>query len=142
MSTDLPTPSYVGGGINWTLINDLHTKQHPLLNIREDGHRHDCCPWDGEVAVEARTAHHLLDIAGVPRGKGYSSDVDARTFLLLAEVIGLRERLDRIATWHSRETGPAGTFGDYCTECTERWPCDTRRMADGTHEDLRAASDD
>ena len=130
-----PTASYVGDGINWTLINDLHEKPHPLLNIHDHGH--ECCPYVGEVLYDARTAHHLLDIAGVPRGKGYSSDVDARTYLLLAEVIGLRERLDRIATWHARETGPSGTVGDCCTECGETWPCETRQMADGTHEDCR-----
>lgn len=45
------------------------------------------------------------------------------------------ERLDRITTWHARETGPAGTVGDYCTECAHRWPCPTRKMADGTWTD-------
>ena len=45
------------------------------------------------------------------------------------------ERLDRIAGWHARETGPAGTVGDYCTECGHRWPCDTQRMAEGTYVD-------
>lgn len=127
--------------INWTLINELHKKPHPLLNIRDD-HRHECCPYDGEVIQEARTVHHLLDMAGIPRGTGYSSDADARTFLLLAEVVALRERLDRIAGWHSRETGPAGTVGDYCIECGVRWPCDTRRMADGTYEDETPAAAD
>lgn len=51
---------------------------------------------------------------------------------LLAEYA---ERLDRIASWHSRETGPAGMVGDFCTECQQRWPCDTRRMAEGTYVD-------
>lgn len=45
------------------------------------------------------------------------------------------ERLSRISTWHSRESGPGGSVGDLCTECGERWPCDTRRMADGTYVD-------
>lgn len=44
-------------------------------------------------------------------------------------------RLDRIAGWHARETGPAGTVGDYCTECGRFWPCATRRMADGAYVD-------
>ena len=55
--------------------------------------------------------------------------------------VNARERLDRIATWHARETGPGGMVGDYCTECGEHWPCDTRRMADGTHEDLKPDGD-
>jgi len=55
---------------------------------------------------------------------------------LFRELLDARERLDRIAGWHSRETGPAGTVGDYCTECGELWPCDTRRMAEGTYVDL------
>lgn len=46
-----------------------------------------------------------------------------------------RDRLDRIRTWHSRESGPAGTFGDFCNECGHVWPCDTRRMVDGTYTD-------
>ena len=45
------------------------------------------------------------------------------------------ERLDRIAGWHARESGPAGSVGDYCTECGGFWPCPTRRMADGTYVD-------
>jgi hypothetical protein len=48
-------------------------------------------------------------------------------------------RLDRIGDWHARETGPAGTVGDYCRECGHRWPCDTRRMADGTYVDEEAS---
>lgn len=45
------------------------------------------------------------------------------------------DRLSRISTWHSRESGPAGMVGDFCNDCGNRWPCDTRRMADGTYED-------
>jgi hypothetical protein len=25
--------------------------------------------------------------------------------------------------------------GDYCVECGNHWPCDTRRMAEGSYED-------
>jgi hypothetical protein len=46
------------------------------------------------------------------------------------------DRLQRIAAWHSRETAEGGLAGDYCNECGYRWPCETWRMADGTHEDL------
>jgi hypothetical protein len=132
--------------INWTLINELHRKPHPLLNLTEgeqygiliDGKFDDCCNSVGEVMQEARTAHHLLDMAGIPRGTGYSSDVDARTYLAITELGTLRERLARIAGWHARETGPAGTVGDFCTECGARWPCDTRRMAEGSYADEEA----
>src|SRR5574339_911724 len=127
--------------INWDLINDLHTKPHPLVNIVDgaeyctvvDG-KHDHS-YVGEFLQEASTAHHILDLAGVPRGHGYSSDVDARVYLLADERNSLRERLDRIASWHSRESGPAGMVGDYCNECGGTWPCDTRRMAEGTYVD-------
>jgi len=122
--------------VNFDLIHELSSKPHRLLNIRTDGHRHECCPWDGEVHQEARNVHHLLDMAGIPPGTGYFQDLDARAYLLLVEVLELRGRLVRIAGWHSRETGPAGTVGDYCTECGELWPCDTRRMAEGTYVDL------
>lgn len=133
--------------INWTLINHLATKPHKHLNIVEgadygamiDGKFDHCSNGVAEVLQEARTVHHLLDMAGIPEGHGYSAYVDARAYLLLAEVLNLRERLARIADWHSRETGPAGTVGDYCVECGERWECDTRRMAEGTYVDEPAA---
>lgn len=130
-----PDPGYTPDPINWQLINDLATKPHPMLNIRDDDHGHDCCPYVGEVLQSARSAHHLLDLAGVPHGNGYSQHVDVRTYLLLCEVLHLRERLVRIATWHSRETGPAGTVGDLCSECGGRWSCDTHRMATGDYVD-------
>lgn len=116
--------------VNFTLLTELATKLHPLLNIGDEP-----SPWWGEVYQEARNSHHLLDIAGIPRGKGYSSDLDARTWLAIHELGRLRERLGRIADWHSQEKGPAGTVGSYCVECGNLWPCDTRRMADGTYED-------
>lgn len=47
------------------------------------------------------------------------------------------ERLSRIADWHSQKRGPAGTVDGFCTECETRWPCDTRRLADGTYEERR-----
>lgn len=47
----------------------------------------------------------------------------------------LAERLDRVSSWHSRETAEGGLVGDFCVECGHRWPCDTKRMADGTYED-------
>lgn len=126
--------------INWTLIQELSAKPHKHLNIAEgeqyglmiDGRFEDCCNGVNEVMQEARTAHHLCDMAGIPEGDGYSAHIDARVFLLVREAGELNDRLARIAEWHARETAPGGMVGDYCTECMTRWPCDTRRMADGS----------
>ena len=118
--------------INFSLLTHLAEKPHPLLNIADDL-RQVPEAWLGEVMQEARTAHHLLDMVGIPAERGYKSDLDARTFLAVRKILELGERLDRIQSWHSRETGPSGTVGDYCTECGVRWPCDTRRMAEGTY---------
>ena len=89
-----------------------------------------------ELLYGAIAVHHLLDLAGVPQG--YSLDtqtIDARTLIAIRGMGNLRERLDRISGWHARETGPAGMVGDFCIECGHRWPCDTRRMADGIYQD-------
>ena len=118
--------------INFSLLTHLAEKPHPLLNIADDL-RQVPEAWLGEVMQEARTAHHLLDMVGIPAERGYKSDLDARTYLAVRKILELGERLDRIQSWHSRETGPSGTVGDYCTECGVRWPCDTRRMAEGTY---------
>ena len=135
MTTEQATPA-----INYTLLSELAAKPHPLLNIAEDFDkqiRETPLAWTGEVFTEARTAHHLLDLVGIPQQAGghYSSDLDSRTWLAINEIIELRGRLDRITSWHSRETAEGGMVGDFCNECGERWPCETRRMADGTHED-------
>lgn len=129
--------------INYTLLTDLATKPHPLLNIVEGGEYvlkvgdelDRCSGGVGEVMQEARTAHHLLDLAGIPHGEGYAQDLDARMWQMLVKMQGVEERLSRIADWHARESGPAGTVGDYCTECGNRWPCDTRRLVEGTYVD-------
>lgn len=123
--------------VNWDLLHSLSTKPHPLLNTHDD-HRHDCCPYDGEVIQEARNAHHLLDMIGIPGvdcERHYEKDLDARTYRAIRVVVDLRERMDRIATWHARETGQGGMVGDYCTECGNRFPCDTRKMVEGTYVD-------
>ena len=132
-----------GAEINWTLLKDLAGKPHKHLKIAGDfeAQIHDTpISWIGEVFQEARTVQHLCDIAGLPEGEGYSAHIDARVFLLLAERNSLSERLDRIGAWHSRETGPAGTVGDYCNECGSTWPCETKRMAEGTYVDPDGAS--
>lgn len=129
--------------INWTLIESLAIKPHKHLNIVPgadysiviDGKPGDDCNGTNEVMQEARTVQHLCDLAGIPEGWNYSAHIDARVFLLYAEATALRERLDRISGWHSRATGPHGMVCDDCNECGQRWPCDTRRMADGTYEE-------
>ncbi len=128
--------------VNWTLIQELSTKPHKHLNIVDgeqygamiDGKFEDCCNGVNEVMQEARTVHHLLDLAGIPEGEGYSAHVDARAYLLLSEVLLLRERLGRIASWHSVERGPGGLVGTYCVECGETIPCDTLQVVEGTGE--------
>lgn len=120
--------------INWKLLQDLAVKPHPTLNSDYSCDCHNHC---GEIVEEARAVSHLLDMAGVAPGtRVYDRYIDARVFLAVVEMNSLRDRLGRITTWHARETAEGGMVGDFCTECGERWPCDTRRMADGTHEDL------
>lgn len=62
-------------------------------------------------------------------------------FAIYETASAANERLERIASWHSRETADGGMVGDYCNDCGQRWPCETRQMADGTHEDLTARED-
>lgn len=125
--------------INYVLLAYLADRPHPLLHIAEDFEeqiREIPIAWTGEVFQEARTAHHLLDMVGIPHGEGYAQDLDSRTWQAIDLIIALRGRLGRIAGWHSRETAEGGMVGNSCVECGEIWPCDTRRMADGSHEDL------
>lgn len=132
-----------GPDINYALLTELATRPHPLLHIVDGGEyllRVDdvldrCNGGIGEVMTQARTAHHLLDMAGIPHGVVYASDLDSRTWQLVVKTQGLEERLSRVAGWHARESGPGGTVGDYCTECGTRWPCDTRKLAEGTYVD-------
>lgn len=134
--------------INYALLTVLAAKPHKHLNLsgggeyllRIDGELNDCSGGIGEVMEEARTVQHLCDLAGVPEGRGYAAHIDARVFLLMAEVFALREQVARIAAWHSRESGEGGTVGDFCTECGTRSPCDTQQMADGTYVDPEDAS--
>lgn len=131
------------GYVNWDLIHQLSLKPHKHLNVGtcqeytcEHGHDH---LGHGEVMFEARTVQHLCDLAGIPAGRGYSAHIDARVFQMMAELVKVREQVARIADWHSRESGPAGTVGDYCVECAHRWPCPTRRLADGENVDENPA---
>jgi hypothetical protein len=121
---------------NWGLLTELAGWPHPLVNnewqppdVEDPGHA-------TEMFHEMCNVHHLLDLVGVPHGYSIDTrDIDCRTLLVVRGMMTLRERLARISDWHARETGPAGTVGDYCTECGHRWPCDSRRMADGVYAD-------
>lgn len=127
--------------INYELLRALQSRPHPLLHIEDDLDkqlRETPVAWLGEVFHQARTVHHLLDMVGIARGTGYACDLDSRAMLAVSEILTLRYRLSQIGDWHVRESAPGGMVGDFCVECGMRWPCDTRRMADGTHEDLRA----
>lgn len=117
--------------INFDLLSSLQLKPHPHQTTGGP----DLPTGAGEILTEALVCQHLLDMAGVPYEKGYRGDVDARTYLLVTEALVLRERLSRLATWHSRESGPGGMVGDYCNECGHTWPCDSYRMGTGTYDD-------
>jgi hypothetical protein len=123
--------------MNWGLLQELYDKPHPLVNNRWTPPPDVEDPgWLIEMFTEMRAVHHLFDLANVPRGYSIDTrDIDCRALLAVRGIMTLRERLARISGWHERETGPAGTVGDYCTECGHRWPCDTRRMAGGVYED-------
>lgn len=122
--------------VNWSLTSELAVRPHPLVNNEWRPPQVEDPGGLIETFLEMRTVHHLLDLAGVPRGYSIDTcDIDARTLLAVRGIIKLRERLSRISGWHERETGPAGTVGDYCIECGHRWPCDSRRMADGVYVD-------
>jgi hypothetical protein len=129
--SEFPQP---GSEINWPITQELSVKPHPLIRVA--GLPDELWAVTEQLAC-VRAAHHLLDLAGVPAR--YSLDtgtIDCRVLIAVRGMSTLRERLDRISGWHARETGPAGTVGDYCTECGHMWPCATRRMADGeTGED-------
>lgn len=75
----------------------------------------------------------IVAVATADGGAAHLTYGDLRE--LLSEAYESGDRLQRIATWHSRETGPSGMVGDYCTECGNHWPCDTNRMANGTYVD-------
>lgn len=117
--------------MNWEILQQFYDKPHPLIRDIDTTGLHFGIV---ELLYEAKAVHHLLDLIGVPPGYSLDTeDIDARTLVAVRGTMTLRERLARISDWHARETGPAGTVGDYCTECGHRWPCDSRRMADGVY---------
>lgn len=77
-------------------------------------------------------------IAAVATADGGTTGVTYGDLLaIMQDLTDVRIRILRIALWHGRETGPGGTVGDLCTECGNRWPCNTRLMADGTYIEER-----
>jgi hypothetical protein len=123
---------------DWKLLDYLKERPHP--NLREVPLPHVLHSETGEpiygvdeVLQETRVAHHLLDYAGIPRGKGYSANLDARVALLLR----LANRLHRIATMHQPDRNCDGHGGNsgYCVECEWAWPCATTQAASGERDD-------
>lgn len=98
--------------INWPLLEDLASK---------------LCDVDHQQS-ELAVVHHLLDITGIPSGDGDFGRADVRVYQLVARENALGITLSRVAGAHSRETGPAGSVGDYCVECHAKWPCWTMRV--------------
>lgn len=79
--------------IDYDLLAVLTTRKHPLLNIEDDFEKQIAdipLSWVGEVFTEARNAHHLLDMAQIPHGRGYANDLDSRTYLAVMELIDRR----------------------------------------------------
>jgi hypothetical protein len=102
----------VSSGIDYDLLSVLQGKPHPLLNIMDDVEKQIReCPWEwtAEVMSQARSAHHLLDMAQVPRGRGCSSDLDSRVYLAVTELIGLRRRVEQ-APAGDRAPGDSGAY--------------------------------
>lgn len=119
---------------DWKLINYLSKQPHPSL--REIPLPHVLHSEIGELIYgvdealqEARTAHHLLDLAGVPRGEGDAGHLDARVLQLMRR----GQRLERIETMHQpdRNCDGHGGVSGYCVECGWPWPCVTAEAASG-----------
>lgn len=136
-------PSPMRRYVDFELLAQLATKPHPLLNIWDDfAAQLDEGPieWTREIFQEARTAHHLLDLAGIPAVQGYASDLDARVHIALCMLSELETRLARIASWHRRVTSPGGVTHDECSECGWQWPCPTWRVTEGLYDNDEPSS--
>jgi hypothetical protein len=81
--------------IDYELLAALAVREHPLLHIADDWQAQILetpLAWTGEIMAQARVAHHLLDMADVPHGIAYASDLDSRTYLAVIELIALRRQ--------------------------------------------------
>jgi hypothetical protein len=117
--------------INWSLLDRYRRRRHPLHDFEMD--EHECTLGVREVMDQIGSAHHLLDLAGIPKewlGQQQDvSDLDARVYRLVMLMLDLDARLNRIKNVHARETTPGGMVGDYCVECGLAWPCVSRQLA-------------
>lgn len=117
---------------DWKLIDSLKQRPHPYLN--DDEKVCEGLPIGvQEILMEARVAHHLLDLAGIPRGEGYSADLDARVVLLMRRAM----RTPRLAEMHQPDRDCDGRGGNsgFCVECGWAWPCATYETASGERDD-------
>ena len=119
--------------VNTALLLALRAKDHPLLAMHPDDVNlpHDA----GDVLIEARSAHHLLDMIGVPQGDGLDTNLDARTWRAAMRLLQLSERLSQITQLHHPRSDPLRGGMDRCVACDLRWPCKTYAMATGTYEE-------
>jgi hypothetical protein len=117
---------------DWKLLEHLKDKPHPL--IREIPLPDDPFGGIGEILQSVKVAHHLLDLAGVPRGKIYSAYLDSRVLLLARQA----HRLQRLADMHQPDRNCDGCGGNsgYCVECELPWPCASAQVASGEQDDM------
>jgi len=123
---------------DWKLINYLSGQPHP--SVRELPLPHVLHSEAGEpiygvdeALQETRTAHHLLDLAGIPRDRGDAGHLDARVLQLMRRC----QRLARIEQMHQpdRNCDGHGGVSGYCVECGWSWPCATAETTSGERDD-------
>jgi hypothetical protein len=116
---------------DWKLLEHLKGKSHLL--IRDLPLPHDPFGGLGEILDSVKVAHHLLDLAGVPRGEIYSAYLDSRVLLLSRQA----HRLHRLADLHQpdRNCDRHGGNSGFCVECGWAWPCASAQVASGERDD-------
>lgn len=95
----------------------------------------------GLICARFRDMDNDATLAAVATARGTEHLTFGHLRELQSSAFEAGDRLQRIAAWHSRETAEGGMVGDFCIECGHLWPCETRRMADGTHEDLHESGE-
>lgn len=109
-----------------------HLREVPLPHILHSDAGEPIYGVD-EALQEARTAHHLCDLAGIPGGQGDSARIDARVAILARAT----KRLQRLAELHQPDRNCDGHGGNsgYCAECGCAWPCESARIAAGERDE-------